>query len=84
MYSDATAPANQYGCQAGEAWAAGNTGSSEVWVGIIDESYMYTHEDLAANAAKNPSETSTDNQGGDKETNSIDDDGNEYVDDVYG
>ncbi len=75
MYGDATTPANQYGSQAGEAWAAGKTGSNTVWVGIIDEGYMYTHEDLAANAGKNPGEIAG---------NGIDDDGNGYVDDVYG
>src|ERR671938_435820 len=30
MYGDATSPANQYGSQAGEAWAAGYTGSGDV------------------------------------------------------
>ena len=75
MYGDATSPANQYGSQAGEAWAAGKTGSSSVYIGIIDEGYMYTHEDLAANAGKNPGEIAG---------NGVDDDGNGYVDDVYG
>lgn len=75
MYGDATSPANQYGSQAGEAWATGNTGSSTVWIGIIDEGYMYTHEDLAANAGRNPGEIAG---------NGIDDDGNGYKDDVYG
>jgi hypothetical protein len=27
-------------------------GSATVYIGIIDEGYMYTHEDLAANAGK--------------------------------
>jgi subtilisin family serine protease len=75
MYGDATTPANQYGSQAGEAWARGSTGSSTVYVGIIDEGYMYTHEDLAANAGRNPVEIAG---------NGKDDDGNGYVDDVYG
>jgi subtilisin family serine protease len=75
MYGDATTPANQFGSQAGEAWAAGKTNCSTVWVGIIDEGYMYSHEDLAANAGRNPGETAG---------NGIDDDGNGYVDDVYG
>lgn len=64
-----------YGSQATTAWATGNTGSSSVFVGIIDEGYMYTHEDLAANAGNNPGEITG---------NGIDDDGNGYVDDVYG
>ncbi|MFN2397630.1 MAG: S8 family serine peptidase [Gemmatimonadaceae bacterium] len=75
MYGDATSPANQWGSQAGEAWAAGKTNCSSVWVGIIDEGYMYTHEDLAANAGKNPGEIAG---------NGVDDDRNGYVDDVYG
>lgn len=75
MYGDATSPANQYGSQAGEAWAAGKTGSITVWIGIIDEGYMYTHDDLAANAGINPGEIAG---------NGNDDDGNGLVDDVYG
>jgi len=75
MYGSATTPANQYGSQAGAAWAAGNTGSASVYVGIIDEGYMYNHEDLAANAGTNPYETAGDG---------IDNDGNGLVDDVYG
>ena len=75
MYGDASAPANQYGSQAAEAWAAGNTGDDSVYVGIIDEGYQYTHPDLAANAGTNPGETPGDG---------IDNDGNGYVDDVYG
>ena len=75
MYGDATLPANQYGSQAGEAWAANHNSCTNVYVGIIDEGYMYTHEDLAANAGTNPGEIAGDG---------IDNDGNGYVDDVYG
>jgi hypothetical protein len=75
MYGDATSPANQYGSQAGEAWASNKTDCSTVYVGIIDEGYMYTHEDLATNAGVNPEEIAGNGQ---------DDDGNGYVDDVYG
>jgi subtilisin family serine protease len=75
MYSASSSPANQYGCQAAEAWAAGKTGSNTVYVGIIDEGYMYTHEDLGANAGTNPYEIAG---------NGIDDDGNGLKDDVYG
>jgi subtilisin family serine protease len=73
MYGDGTTPANAYGSQAGEAWGGG--AGADVWIGIIDEGYMHSHEDLAANAGKNPGET---------EGNGIDDDGNGYIDDVYG
>lgn len=75
MYGDATTPANQWGSQAGEAWAAGHTACSSVYVGVIDEGYMYTHEDLTANAGVNPGEIAG---------NGIDDDANGFVDDVYG
>ncbi len=76
MYGDGTTPSNQYGSQAGEAWAAGKTGAaSVVYIGIIDEGYMHTHVDLAANAGTNPREIPG---------NGIDDDGNGYKDDVYG
>jgi len=75
MYGSATSPANEYGCGAAAAWAGGHTGSNDIYVGIIDEGYMYTHDDLAANVGKNPGEI---------EGNKIDDDGNGYVDDVYG
>jgi len=64
-----------YGSQASVAWGANHTGSSTVYIGIIDEGYMYTHEDIAANAGKNPGEIAGDG---------IDNDGNGYVDDVYG
>ena len=74
MQGDASSPANEFGSQAAEAWAAGKTDCSNVYVGIIDEGYMYTHTDLAANAATNPGESA----------NGRDDDGNGLVDDIYG
>ncbi len=75
MYGAATTPANQYGSHAAVAWAAGKTGLNTVYIGIIDEGYMYTHADLAANAGTNPGEIAG---------NGKDDDGNGYIDDVYG
>jgi subtilisin family serine protease len=75
MYGDAGTPANAFGSQAAEAWAAGRADCGDVWVGIIDEGYMWSHEDLAANAGKNPGEVAG---------NGLDDDSNGYVDDVYG
>ncbi|MEJ7674174.1 MAG: S8 family peptidase [Chitinophagaceae bacterium] len=74
MYGDATTPANEYGSQAGEAWAAGNTGSSTVYVGIIDEGAMFNHTDLAANFWTNQFDPIG---GGDN-------DGNGYIDDTHG
>ena len=76
MYGDATSPANQWGSQAGEAWAAGKTNCGSVYVGIIDEGYMYSHTDLAPNAGRNPGEAAG--------AAGVDDDRNGYVDDVYG
>lgn len=74
MYGDTTSPANQYGSQAGEAWGANHTNCGSVYIGIIDEGFMFAHEDLAANATAVPWES----------VNGVDDDGNGYVDDVRG
>jgi subtilisin family serine protease len=74
MYGDATLPANAFGSQAGEAWAAGHTGNSTVYVGIIDEGVQFTHPDLDANVWNNPFDPA----------NGVDDDGNNYVDDIHG
>ena len=74
MYGTGTTPANQFGSQAGMAWAAGHTGSDDVYVGIIDEGYMYSHVELAENAGKNPGEIQ----------DGIDNDENGYIDDIYG
>ncbi len=98
MYGDATSPANQYGTQAGEAWAAGHTGSKNVYVGVIDEGMDYKHLDLATpgadgqmgtcddggNTWRNPGECGVDANGRDKTANGLDDDGNGYADDYYG
>ncbi len=74
MYGDASSPANQYGSGAAEAWAAGHTCGANVYVGIIDEGFMTTHEDLAANAWTNPFDP----------VDGVDNDGNGYVDDTKG
>jgi subtilisin family serine protease len=74
MYGDATTPANQYGSQAGEAWAAGHTGSTTVLVGEIDEGIMFTHTDLAGQIWTNPFDPA----------DGIDNDGNGYIDDIHG
>jgi subtilisin family serine protease len=74
MYGDATSPANPYGSQAGEAWNAGNVGSSSVHVGVIDEGIDFNHPDLAANIWTNPYDP----------VDGVDNDGNGYVDDIHG
>ncbi|MGB7068385.1 MAG: S8 family serine peptidase [Pyrinomonadaceae bacterium] len=56
------------------AWKL-STGSHNTVVAVIDTGIRYTHEDLAANMWTNPGEV-----GG----NGLDDDGNGFVDDIYG
>lgn len=67
--------ATGFGSGATTAWAAGKTGSANVWIGIIDEGVMSQHEDLVANRGTNPGEIAG---------NGRDDDGNGLVDDVDG
>lgn len=57
-----------------DAWTL-TGGDPQVVVAIVDEGVKYTHPDLAANMWVNPNEIPN---------NGIDDDGNGYVDDVYG
>ncbi|NWG71340.1 MAG: S8 family serine peptidase [Parvularculaceae bacterium] len=76
MQGAATSPANIYGSGAADAWAEDKQDCGDVWVGIIDEGYMYAHADLAANAGRNPAE-----DGG---VAGVDDDGNGRIDDTYG
>ncbi len=74
LYGDLTSPANQFGSQAGEAWAADYTGSSAVYVGIIDEGIQFTHPDLSANVWTNPFDV----------VDGSDNDGNGFKDDIHG
>jgi subtilisin family serine protease len=69
--------------QATTAWDR-TIGTHDVVVAVIDLGIDYNHEDLNANMWHNPGEVGTDSTGANKSTNGIDDDGNGYVDDVYG
>lgn len=75
MYGLTSVPRNDFGSRAADAWSLNKTDCSNVYVGIIDEGIYYTHEDLALNAGKNPKEIAG---------NGKDDDGNGFIDDVYG
>jgi hypothetical protein len=75
MLGDATVPGNAFGSGAAEAWAAGYIGSSDVYIGILDEGVQITHPDLVDNIWVHPHEVPNDG---------IDNDGNGYVDDVNG
>jgi subtilisin family serine protease len=62
--------------QAQETWNTfNNHGSPSIIVAAIDTGVQYTHPDLAANMWTNPGEVPG---------NGVDDDGNGYIDDIYG
>ncbi|MGH8029875.1 MAG: S8 family peptidase [Arenimonas sp.] len=81
MYGDATTPANQYGSQAGEAWAGAlnhtdcsTSVGNPVYVGVIDEGIFIAHPELSANIWSNQFDP----------VDGVDNDGNGYVDDKNG
>jgi len=69
-----TGGTNDADIDAPEAWDI-QPGSSDHVIGVIDTGVDYTHEDLADNMWINPGEIPGDG---------IDNDGNGYIDDVYG
>jgi thermitase len=74
MYGDGTSPANAFGSQAAEAWARGNVGAAAVYVAVIDEGIMFTHQDLDGQVWTNSFDP----------VDGVDNDGNGYVDDAHG
>ena len=53
MYGNGISPSNLYGGQTNETWV-NKTDCSKVYVGIIDEGMMFTHDDLAGTVWTNP------------------------------
>ena len=67
-----------------EAWDI-EQGAPEIIVGVIDTGIDYGHPDLGANIWVNPGEDLNQNNWADEgDFNGIDDDGNGFVDDIYG
>lgn len=66
-----------------EAWDSLMVNDTAI-IGIVDTGVDYLHPDLAPNIYTNSGESGLDENGNDKSSNSIDDDGNGYVDDWRG
>lgn len=78
LYNDGTCSAHSQAgadCGVGAAWSL-CSGDKRVVVAVIDGPVMYSHEDLADNMWTNQAELTG--------TPGVDDDGNGYVDDIYG
>lgn len=69
--------------QAKDAWKI-TKGDKDIIVAIIDTGIDVHHPDIKNNLWVNKGETGKDKYGRDKSTNGIDDDGNGFIDDVYG
>ncbi len=68
---------------ASEAWDI-QPSAEGVIVAVIDTGIHYNHQDLKNSMWKNSGESGLDANGKDKAKNGVDDDGNGYIDDVYG
>ncbi len=66
------------------AWDSMDTTGKPIIIAVVDTGVWYKHPDLEANIYINPDESGLDNNGNDKQTNGIDDDGNGFVDDWLG
>lgn len=89
----AASPPNDPDYVADKLWGMANIHAPEAWktatkssviVAVIDTGVDYGHPDLKDNMWRNPGETGIDNLGKDKATNGKDDDGDGFIDDVYG
>ena len=69
--------------RAERAWAV-HPGDSGTIIAIIDAGMTASHEDLFGNIRYNPGESGLDDNGQEKSSNGVDDDGNGYVDDWSG
>lgn len=65
-----------------EAWKVSK--GAGVVVAVSDTGVDSSHKDLKGQMWRNPGEVGTDSKGRAKSSNGVDDDGNGYVDDVYG
>ena len=69
--------------QAPQTWAA-LPSMQEVLVAVVDTGVDVTHPDLADRIWQNAGEVGLDDNGNDKRSNHLDDDGNGYIDDWQG
>jgi hypothetical protein len=74
MYGPSSTPQNQFGSNAAEAWDAGHTGATTVYVGVIDTGVEFAHADLRQNTWTNSLDLA----------DGFDNDRNGFIDDTFG